>query len=96
MQRLAEVKGAIELLLADCYVRRDNVALVAFRGRGAEVALAPTRSMARARRALASLPGGGGTPIANGLDMWVVSDNLRKGAALNAVQIAEVLMAQRG
>jgi len=28
----------------------------------------------------------------NGLDMWVVSDNLRKGAALNAVQIAEYLL----
>jgi len=26
-----------------------------------------------------------------GLNMWVVSDNLRKGAALNAVQIAELL-----
>ncbi|GAB4385522.1 aspartate-semialdehyde dehydrogenase [Albidovulum sp.] len=29
--------------------------------------------------------------IENGLNLWVVSDNLRKGAALNAVQIAEVL-----
>ena len=29
--------------------------------------------------------------IANGLTMWVVGDNLRKGAALNAVQIAELL-----
>ncbi len=33
--------------------------------------------------------------IENGLNIWVVSDNLRKGAALNAVQIAEVL-AKRG
>ncbi|MGN6517562.1 MAG: aspartate-semialdehyde dehydrogenase [Rhizomicrobium sp.] len=30
--------------------------------------------------------------VDNGLDLWVVSDNLRKGAATNAVQIAEVLM----
>ena len=30
--------------------------------------------------------------VENGLAMWVVSDNLRKGAALNAVQIAEVLV----
>ncbi|MBF0215261.1 MAG: aspartate-semialdehyde dehydrogenase [Magnetococcales bacterium] len=30
--------------------------------------------------------------VENGLQMWVVSDNLRKGAALNAVQIAEVLI----
>ena len=29
--------------------------------------------------------------IENGLNMWVVSDNLRKGAALNAVQIAQLL-----
>ena len=29
--------------------------------------------------------------IANGLNLWVVADNLRKGAALNAVQIAEHL-----
>ena len=29
----------------------------------------------------------------NALNMWVVSDNLRKGAALNAVQIAELLLA---
>jgi len=30
--------------------------------------------------------------IENGLQLWVVSDNLRKGAALNAVQIAECLI----
>jgi aspartate-semialdehyde dehydrogenase len=30
--------------------------------------------------------------IANGINMWVVSDNLRKGAALNAIQIAELLV----
>jgi aspartate-semialdehyde dehydrogenase len=32
--------------------------------------------------------------IDNGLSMWIVSDNLRKGAALNAVQIAELLVAR--
>jgi aspartate-semialdehyde dehydrogenase len=30
--------------------------------------------------------------VENGLDMWEVSDNLRKGAALNTIQIAEVLI----
>jgi aspartate-semialdehyde dehydrogenase len=30
--------------------------------------------------------------IPNGIDLWVVADNLRKGAALNAVQIAEILI----
>jgi aspartate-semialdehyde dehydrogenase len=32
--------------------------------------------------------------VAHGLSFWCVSDNLRKGAALNAVQIAETLIAQ--
>ena len=34
--------------------------------------------------------------VENGINMWVVSDNLRKGAALNAVQIAETLIEQFG
>ena len=68
LHRLAEAKGAVELLLADCYVRRDRVAVLAFRGRTAEVLLPPTRSLARAKRALAGLPGGGGTPLATAID----------------------------
>lgn len=68
LHRLAEAKGAVELLLADCYVRRDHVALLAFRGRGAELLLPPTRSLVRAKRSLAELPGGGGTPLAAGID----------------------------
>ena len=68
LQRLAEAKGAVELLLAECYVRRDSVAVIAFRGRGSELLLPPTRSLVRAKRSLASLPGGGGTPLAAGID----------------------------
>jgi aspartate-semialdehyde dehydrogenase len=33
--------------------------------------------------------------IPNGINMWVVSDNIRKGAALNAIQIAELLIAKK-
>jgi magnesium chelatase subunit D len=68
LHRLGEAKGAVELLLADCYVRRDRVALIAFRGQGAELLLPPTRSLVRAKRSLAALPGGGGTPLATGID----------------------------
>ena len=68
-QRLAETKGAIELLLAECYVRRDQVALVTFRRDGAELLLPATRSLVRAKRSLAALPGGGGTPLASGLQL---------------------------
>lgn len=67
LNRLAEAKGAVELLLAECYVRRDRVALVAFRNRAAELILEPTRSLARAKRALAGLAGGGATPLASGI-----------------------------
>ncbi|WP_287988142.1 VWA domain-containing protein, partial [Acidiphilium sp.] len=68
LNRLAEAKGAVQLLLADCYVRRDQVALLAFRNRGAELLLPPTAALARARRSLEALPGGGATPLASGID----------------------------
>ncbi|MFC7333549.1 magnesium chelatase subunit D [Rhodocista pekingensis] len=78
-QRLAEAKGAVELLLADCYVRRDQVALLAFRGMEAELLLPPTRSLVRAKRSLAGLPGGGGTPLAAGIDAaGALADALRR------------------
>ncbi len=67
--RLAEAKGAVELLLAASYARRDRVSLIAFGGRAARCVLPPTRALARARRELASLAAGGGTPLANGLDL---------------------------
>jgi magnesium chelatase subunit D len=67
--RLAEAKGAVELLLAQAYVKRAEVALVAFRGTEAALALPPTRSLPRAKKELAALAGGGGTPIAAGLDL---------------------------
>ncbi|MEO1694037.1 MAG: VWA domain-containing protein [Pseudomonadota bacterium] len=68
VQRLGEAKGAIETMLSESYSRRDHVSLIAVRGRAAETLLAPTRSLTRARRALSGLPGGGGTPLASGLD----------------------------
>ncbi len=67
LHRLAEAKGAVEGLLAECYVRRDQVALLAFRGQGCELLLPPTRSLVRAKRCLAGMVGGGGTPLATGL-----------------------------
>jgi magnesium chelatase subunit D len=68
LQRLAETKGAVELLLAEAYVARRQVALIAFRGAEAEILLPPTRSLARAKRCLADLAGGGGTPLAAAFD----------------------------
>ena len=66
-QRLSEAKGALEELLGQCYIRRDEVAMLSMRGSKVEIILPPTRSLVRAKRNLATLPGGGGTPLASGL-----------------------------
>lgn len=82
LHRLSEAKGAVELLLAESYARRDRVALVSFRRATAEVVLPPTRSPARARRLLAGLPGGGGTPLAAAADTALaVADTARRGGS---------------
>ena len=98
LHRLAEAKGAVELLLAECYVRRDRVALIAFRGgaggpggNGADLLLPPTRSLVRVKRSLAALPGGGGTPLASGLDAarQVAEDVARRGGTAVVVLLTD-------
>lgn len=69
MTRMAEAKGAVELMLARAYAARDHVALIAFRGTEADLLLPPTRSLVQTKRRLSALPGGGGTPLALGLKM---------------------------
>jgi magnesium chelatase subunit D len=64
LARLAEAKGAVDLLLQQSYARRDSVCVIAFRGSQVQTLLPATRSLVRAKKALAGLPGGGGTPIA--------------------------------
>ncbi len=79
LERLGEAKGAVELLLADCYVRRDEVALISFRGTGADILLPPTRSLHRAKKELAMMPGGGGTPLAAGImAAGMMADEVRR------------------
>ncbi|HWN11695.1 MAG TPA: magnesium chelatase ATPase subunit I [Pyrinomonadaceae bacterium] len=65
--RINQVREAMMGLLRQSYIYRDSVAIVGFRGSGAEVMLPPARSIIRARRVLASLPMGGGTPLSAGL-----------------------------
>jgi magnesium chelatase subunit D len=82
LARLAEAKGAIELLLSEAYARRDHVALVAFRGDGADVLLPPTRSLVQTKRRLGQLPGGGGTPLASGLKAALELAGLAQGKGM--------------
>ncbi|MDM4718966.1 VWA domain-containing protein [Micromonospora sp. WMMA1363] len=66
-QRMSAVKGAVLALLTDAYQRRDKVAVIAFRGTGAQVLLPATSSVLAASTRLAELPTGGRTPLAEGL-----------------------------
>lgn len=67
LNRINHAREAIMGLLHQSYIYRDSVAIVGFRGSAAEVMLPPARSIIRARRVLASLPMGGGTPLSAGL-----------------------------
>lgn len=66
-ERAAAASGTALGLLTDAYERRDRVALVTFRGDGAEVVLSPTSSVEVARNRLGELATGGTTPLAAGL-----------------------------
>jgi len=66
-QRMRAVKGAVLSLLLDAYQRRDKVAVISFRGDGAQLLLPPTSSVEVGARRLADLPAGGRTPLAAGL-----------------------------
>ena len=64
---MAAAKGAVLSLLLDAYQRRDQVALVAVGGGGADIVLRPTGSVEVARARLERLPTGGRTDLAAGL-----------------------------
>jgi magnesium chelatase subunit D len=67
-RRLARVKGALLELLRDAYARRDRVGLIAFRDQSAEIVIVPGAPLERAAEAIRTLPAGGRTPLAAGLD----------------------------
>ncbi|MBV8679216.1 MAG: VWA domain-containing protein, partial [Aquitalea sp.] len=70
-QRMEQVKGSVLSLLQDAYQRRDQVAVIAFRGRSAELVLPPTRQVEQAEQALHTLPTGGRTPLPHALQLSI-------------------------
>jgi magnesium chelatase subunit D len=68
-ERMRLVKGATVGLLTRSFKRGDEVALIVFRGKSAEVLLEPTSSLTDAFNTLEYLPTGGRTPLAHGLEL---------------------------
>jgi magnesium chelatase subunit D len=66
-RRAVRVKGALMEVLRDAYARRDRIAVIAFRGHGVQILVAPGAPLQRAAAQLAALPTGGRTPLACGL-----------------------------
>ena len=65
--RAEAASGTVLGLLTEVYEERHQVALVGFRGAGAEVLLAPTSSVEVARNRIGRLTTGGATPLAEGI-----------------------------
>lgn len=65
--RIGLAKRAILDLLRQSYLNRDSVAIITFRGVSASIALPPSRSILRAKRAIESLTVGGSTPLSAGM-----------------------------
>ncbi len=88
--RMKAAKGAILAILRNAYRSRSRVAMVAFGGEKASVVLPPTSSMDRARRLLETLPTGGATPFADGLQRaWQIirSERLKRPAVRTVMVI---------
>ncbi len=66
-QRMARVKGALEVALRRAYARRDLVAVVGFGGEGARTLVSPGAPLEQAAAATRDLPAGGRTPLAAGI-----------------------------
>jgi len=73
MDRMAATKGAILSLLVDAYQKRDQVGLIAFRGKTGELLLPPTNSVDLAERQLRQLPTGGRTPLSHALQLGLTT-----------------------
>ena len=89
-RRMEAVKGAVMALLTDAYQRRDEVAVISFRGASAEVLLAPTRSVDLAEQGLRELPTGGRTPLPHALQLAL--ETLKKHSGANRLPPLLVLI----
>jgi magnesium chelatase subunit D len=89
-RRMEAVKGAVLALLTDTYQRRDQVAVISFRGAQATILLTPTRSVDLAEQRMRELSTGGRTPLPHALQLTL--EILGKNTGANSLQPLLVLL----
>ncbi len=90
LRRMETVKSCVVSLLADAYERRDKVGVISFSGSGAELILAPTKSVELAEAKLRDLPTGGRTPLTQALVL--AYETLDRQMAKNSLEPLLVVM----
>ncbi|MBV8084908.1 MAG: VWA domain-containing protein, partial [Chloroflexi bacterium] len=87
MDRMAAAKGAILSLLLDAYQKRDQVGLIAFRGKTGELLLPPTNSVDLAERQLRQMATGGRTPLSHALQLGLYTIERHRSLHRDAVPL---------
>lgn len=78
-ERIKEAKSACLGLLKDAYTKREEVAIIAFRGNSAEIVVQPTRAVSLVKERLDAIPVGGKTPLAFALrEVYELTRKIRK------------------
>jgi magnesium chelatase subunit D len=86
-RRMEAVKGAVLALLTDAYQRRDEVAVISFRGEAADLLLSPTRSVDLAEQGLRELPTGGRTPLPHALQLTLETLEKAQGGPMSPLLV---------